>query len=71
MDARRPALEQGPALEGGVVDAQPRDFLGAVPGLFERGGLGDNRFRTASLTLVRFDLEWLTDGKDSLEKRNR
>lgn len=44
---------------------------GAIYCFFERGGLGDNHFRTASLTLVRFDLEWLTDGKDSLEKRNR
>lgn len=37
---------------------------GTIYCLFERGGLGDNHFRTAALTLARFDLAWLTDGKD-------
>jgi len=32
---------------------------------FERGGLGDNHFRSAYLTLARFNLEWLTGEKDS------
>jgi sialidase-1 len=33
---------------------------GTVLCLYERGGLGDNYFRTAFLTLARFDLEWVT-----------
>lgn len=41
---------------------------GAVYVLFERGGLGDNHFRTAYLTLAKFDLEWLSDGKVKLEQ---
>lgn len=40
---------------------------GSIYCFFERGGLGDNHFRTAFLTLARFDLEWLTDGKDSMK----
>jgi sialidase-1 len=34
--------------------------------LYERGGLGDDHFRTAALTLARFNLEWLSDGKDRM-----
>jgi sialidase-1 len=37
--------------------------------LYERGGIGDNAFRTAALTLARFNLEWLTDGKDSGKRK--
>lgn len=44
---------------------------GSIYCFFERGGLGDNHFRTAFLTVARFDLEWLTDGKDSMPKRKR
>ncbi len=38
--------------------------MAALPGgtilcLFERGGIGDNHFRSAYLTLARFDLEWI------------
>jgi sialidase-1 len=32
--------------------------------LYERGGIDDNAFRTAALTVARFNLEWLTSGKD-------
>lgn len=39
---------------------------GRILCLFERGGIGDDHFRTAALTLARFNLEWLTDGKDHL-----
>ena len=31
---------------------------------YERGGIDDNAFRTAALTVARFNLEWLTSGKD-------
>lgn len=38
--------------------------MAALPGgtilcLFERGGIGDNHFRSAYLTLARFNLEWV------------
>ncbi|MDZ7639398.1 MAG: hypothetical protein U5J83_14280 [Bryobacterales bacterium] len=39
----------------------------AIYCFYERGGLGDNAFRTAALTLAKFDLAWLTEGKDTLE----
>jgi sialidase-1 len=42
---------------------------GSIYCLYERGGLGDDHFRTAYLTLVKFDLEWLTDGKSKLEPK--
>jgi sialidase-1 len=35
---------------------------------FERGAIDGNHFRTKSLCLARFNLEWLTDSKDSLGK---
>jgi sialidase-1 len=38
---------------------------GTVLLLYERGGLGDNAFRTEALTLARFPIAWLTDGKDT------
>ena len=41
---------------------------GTIYLLYERGGLGDNHFRTAALTLARFNLEWLTNGKDHFSK---
>ncbi len=40
---------------------------GQIYVFYERGGLDDDHFRTAHLTLVKFDLEWLTDGKVKLE----
>lgn len=40
---------------------------GSIYCLYERGGLGDDHFRTAALTLVKFDLKWLTDGRRKLE----
>ncbi len=42
---------------------------GSIYCFYERGGLGDDHFRTAFLTLVKFDLEWLTDGKTKLEPK--
>ena len=44
---------------------------GSIYCFFERGGLGDNHFRTAYLTLARFDLEWLSGGRDSLHQRSK
>ncbi|MBK7926073.1 MAG: exo-alpha-sialidase [Bryobacterales bacterium] len=45
------------------------DAKGWIYCFFERGGIGDNHFKTAALTLVRMDVEWLTDGKDSLKRK--
>ena len=42
---------------------------GSVLCLYERGGLGDNHFQTAALTMAQFSLEWLTDGKDRIGKK--
>ncbi len=42
---------------------------GTVLCLYERSSVdGKSDFNTAMLTLARFNLEWLTDGKDSLSK---
>lgn len=41
---------------------------GTILLLYERGGLGDDVFRTQALTVARFDLAWLTDGKDQGSK---
>jgi hypothetical protein len=37
--------------------------------LYERGGAGENRFRAEALTLARFPLGWLTDGKDTGKRK--
>lgn len=34
---------------------------------YERGSVDDSHYRPAYLTLARFNLEWLTDGKDRFE----
>lgn len=44
---------------------------GAIYCLFERGAAGDDHFRSAYLTLIRFDLDWLTAGGNSLEGKAR
>ncbi len=41
---------------------------GTILCFYERGGLESNPMKTAHLTLARFNLEWLTDGQDSLGK---
>lgn len=38
---------------------------GTILCFYERGCLDENHFKTAALTMARFNLEWLTDGKDS------
>lgn len=40
---------------------------GTILCLYERGDPNDTRFRPASLTLARFNLEWLTDGKERMK----
>ncbi len=40
---------------------------GTIYCLFERGGKQGDHFKTVALTLARFNLEWLTDGKDKFE----
>jgi sialidase-1 len=42
---------------------------GIIHVIYERGGLGDDHFRTAFLTLASFDLEWLTEGAATLESK--
>jgi sialidase-1 len=37
---------------------------GTILLLYERGGANADRFRTEALTVARFPLAWLTDGKD-------
>jgi sialidase-1 len=40
---------------------------GTIYCLYERGGTdGKDHFATRTLTLARFNLEWLSEGKDSL-----
>lgn len=36
--------------------------------LYERGGVKGNMFDNSYMTVARFNIEWLTDGKDSFEK---
>ena len=38
-----------------------KDQNGNIYILYERGGLGENQFRTHYLTLAKFSLDWLTD----------
>jgi sialidase-1 len=44
---------------------------GTIYCFYERGSTDGNHFRTGSLTIARFNLEWLTEGKDRLPARNR
>jgi len=39
---------------------------GTILCLYEQGFMADNMYNTRYLTVARFNLEWLTDGKDSL-----
>ena len=42
---------------------------GTIYCLYERGSTdGKDHFATRALTLARFNLEWLSEGKDHLEK---
>lgn len=41
---------------------------GLIYAFYERGGTGGDHFRSETLTLARLNLEWLTDGKDTLKK---
>lgn len=40
---------------------------GTIYCFYERGAIGANQFRTGSLCVARFNLEWLTEGKDRLD----
>jgi sialidase-1 len=42
---------------------------GTILLLYERSGEGAKQFAPIALTLVRFNLEWLTDGKDSIKNK--
>ncbi|MBI5381804.1 MAG: exo-alpha-sialidase [Opitutae bacterium] len=39
---------------------------GTILCFYEHGFMSDNKYNTRYLTVARFNLEWLTDGKDSL-----
>jgi sialidase-1 len=56
-----------PGLAGYSDLAVGRD--GVIFCLYERGGREGSAFRTQALTLARFHLEWLTEGKDRLRAR--
>ena len=34
-------------------------------------GQGRNHFKNAQMSILSFDLEWLTDGKDKLRKKDK
>jgi Neuraminidase (sialidase) len=42
---------------------------GIIHCLYERGGINKNMYKTAALTVARFNLEWLTEGKDALDPK--
>jgi sialidase-1 len=44
---------------------------GKILCLYERGGLEGSAYKTQALALARFNLEWLTDGKDLLRPARR
>lgn len=56
-----------PGYSGYADLAVARD--GTILCFFERGAPGDNRFQSRFLTLARFNLEWLTEGKDNLRNK--
>jgi len=57
------ALDPGVA---GYADLTVNPNSGDIFCFYERGGFGDVSTRTRYLTLARFNLEWLTDGKDRM-----
>jgi sialidase-1 len=44
---------------------------GTIYCFYENSSTDGGMFRTGRLTLARFNLEWLTDGKDSIAKKSR
>lgn len=44
---------------------------GRIHCLYEGGALTDNHFLNTQVTLVSFTLDWLTDGKDRLNKKDK
>jgi Neuraminidase (sialidase) len=42
---------------------------GTIYCLYERGGINKNMYKTAALTVARFNLEWLSEGKDALDPK--
>jgi sialidase-1 len=60
------ALDPGVA---GYADLAVDPQSGAIFCFYERGGFDGVSTRTRYLTLARFNLEWLTDGKDSLGQK--
>lgn len=43
---------------------------GMILCFYERGSTDGAIYNTGSLTMARFNLEWLTDGADSLERQS-
>lgn len=44
---------------------------GRIHVFYESGGIGDDHFRSAALTLATFSLEWLSEGGDRLERARK
>jgi sialidase-1 len=47
---------------------------GFVHVLYEGGiikGQGENHYKNAHMSILRFNLEWLTDGEDNLDKKDK
>jgi sialidase-1 len=44
---------------------------GMIHCLYEGGGKGGNQFHNTQFSVVSFDLQWLTDGKDMLDKKDQ
>ncbi len=61
------ALEPGPSGYSDLAVAAD----GSIYCLYENGTKDKSNFYSAQLTLARFNLEWLTDGKDSLKRGKR
>ncbi len=48
----------------------PAERCGAIYCLYERGGRDAKSAYAPGLTLARFNLEWLSDGQDTLGRRS-
>ena len=44
---------------------------GKIHCIYEGGAINDNHFHNTQISIVSFSLEWLTDGKDKLSKKDK
>jgi Neuraminidase (sialidase) len=61
------ALEAGASGYSDLANAQD----GTILCFYERGAAEKNMYRTRWLTVARFNLEWLTDGKDAQQRAKK